>query len=260
MRQTDLLAIDDIHFLASKPSTQEEFLHTFNTISLAGKQVVLVSDAHPKMIGQISEKLISRFISGMVVKIDAPDFKTRCQICRQYLKSQNLKFKARNAPISESVITYIAENLRSNVRELEGALLKVIAYSALKNNKITLSMAKAVLTEHLDRCDPIVHVSDIETSVAAYFGTTPTRLHSTKKDRTVSLARHFSMYLTRKHTKMSSSEVGRFMGNKNHATVLMACKKIDGFLKRNAELNWQGPDGNKVCKARTILAQLEAGL
>ena len=260
MRQTDLLAIDDIHFLASKPSTQEEFLHTFNTISLAGKQVVLVSDAHPKMIGQISEKLVSRFVSGMVVKIDAPDFKTRSRICRQYLKNQNLKFKTQNAPISESVITYIAENLRSNVRELEGALLKVIAFSALKNNKITLSMAKAVLAEHLDRCDPIVHVSDIETTVAAYFGTTPTKLHSSKKDRTVALARHFSMYLTRKHTKMSSSEVGRFMGNKNHATVLMACKKIDDFLKRNAELNWQGPDGNKVCKARTILAQLEDGL
>ena len=260
MRQTDLLAIDDIHFLASKPSTQEEFLHTFNTISLAGKQVVLVSDAHPKMIGRISEKLVSRFVSGMVVKIDAPDFRTRCRICRQYLKNQNKKFKAQNATISESVITYIAENLRSNVRELEGALLKVIAFSALKNNKITLSMAKAVLAEHLDRCDPIVHVSDIETAVAAYFGTTPTNLHSSKKDRTVSLARHFSMYLTRKHTKMSSSEVGRFMGNKNHATVLMACKKIDGMLKRNAELNWQGPDGNKVCKARTILAQLEAGL
>ena len=121
-------------------------------------------------------------------------------------------------------------------------------------------MAKAVLAEHLDRCDPIVHVSDIETAVAAYFGTTPTNLHSSKKDRTVSLARHFSMYLTRKHTKMSSSEVGRFMGNKNHATVLMACRKIEDFLKRNAELNWQGPDGNKVCKARTILAQLEAGL
>ncbi|MDT8301398.1 MAG: helix-turn-helix domain-containing protein, partial [Sedimentisphaerales bacterium] len=146
------------------------------------------------------------------------------------------------------------------VRELEGALLKVIAFSALKNNKITLSTAKAVLAEHLDRCDPIVHVSDIETAVAAYFGTTPTKLHSSKKDRTVALARHFSMYLTRKHTKMSSSEVGRFMGNKNHATVLMACKKIDDFLKRNAELNWQGPDGNKVCKARTILAQLEDGL
>lgn len=260
MRQTDLLAIDDIHFLASKPSIQEEFLHTFNTISLAGKQVVMVSDAHPKMIEQLSEKLVNRFVSGMVVKIDNPDFRTRCQICRQYLKNQNIKLNAQNSQIPESVITYIAENLRSNVRELEGALLKVIAYSALKNNKITLSMAKAVLSEHLDRCDPIVHVSDIETSVAAYFGTTAANLHSSKKDRTVALARHFSMYLTRKHTKMSSSEIGRFMGNKNHATVLMACKKIEDMLKQNAELNWQGPAGNKICKARTILAQLEAGL
>ncbi|MFB0552346.1 MAG: chromosomal replication initiator protein DnaA [Phycisphaerae bacterium] len=257
MRQTDLLAIDDIHFLASKPSTQEEFLHTFNTISLAGKQVVLACDAHPKMIGQLSEKLVNRFVSGMVVKIENPDFRTRCQICRQYLKTQNLKLKSQ---IPESVITYIAENLRTNVRELEGALLKIIAYSALKNEKINLSMARAVLAEHLERCDPIVHVSDIESAVATYFGTTPAKIHSSKKDRTVALARHFSMYLTRKHTKMSSSEVGRFMGNKNHATVLLACKKIEELLKKNAELHWQGLAGNKVCKARTILTQLEAGI
>ena len=254
MRQTDLLAIDDIHFLASKPSTQEEFLHTFNTISLAGKQVVLACDAHPKMIGQLSEKLVNRFVSGMVVKIETPDFRTRCQICRQYLKNQNLKLKSQ---IPESVIRYIAENLRTNVRELEGALLKLIAFSALKNEKINLSMAKAVLAEHLERCDPIVHVSDIESAVATYFGTTPAKIHSSKKDRTVALARHFSMYLTRKYTKMSSSEVGRFMGNKNHATVLQACKKIEEQLKKNAELHWQGPAGNKVCKAKTILAQLE---
>jgi chromosomal replication initiator protein len=257
MRQTDLLAIDDIHFLASKPSTQEEFLHTFNTISLAGKQVVLACDAHPKMIGQLSEKLVNRFVSGMVVKIETPDFRTRCQICRQYLKNQNLKLKSQ---IPESVIRYIAENLRTNVRELEGALLKLIAFSALKNEKINLSLAKAVLAEHLERCDPIVHVSDIESAVATYFGTTPAKIHSSKKDRTVALARHFSMYLTRKHTKMSSSEVGRFMGNKNHATVLLACKKIEEMLKKNAELHWQGLVGNKVCKARTILTQLEAGI
>ena len=254
MRQTDLLAIDDIHFLASKPSTQEEFLHTFNTISLAGKQVVLACDAHPKMIGQLSEKLVNRFVSGMVVKIDSPDFRTRCQICRQYMKTQKLKLKSQ---IPESVITYIAENLRSNVRELEGALLKLIAYSALKNNKVSLAMAKAVLTEHMERCDPIVHVSDIISAVATYFGTTPANIHSSKKDRTVALARHFSMYLTRKRTKMSSSEVGRFMGNKNHATVLVACKRIEELLKKNAELHWQGRTGNKVCKTRTILAQLE---
>ncbi len=264
MRKTDLLAIDDIHFLANKPSTQEEFLHTFNTINLAGKQVVLASDAHPKMIGQLSEKLVNRFVSGMVVKIDIPDLETRCQICRQYVNniqrggSQNAYTKANaNKLVPESVIRYIAENMRTNVRELEGALLKLIAFTALKNEKITTSMAKAVLIEHMERCDPIVHVSDIESAVATFFGITPTSIHSSKKNRTVALARHFSMYLTRKHTKMSSSEIGRVMGNKNHATVLLACKKIDGLLQKNGELNWNGPGGNKISKARTVLAQLE---
>ncbi|MHC4213391.1 MAG: chromosomal replication initiator protein DnaA [Planctomycetota bacterium] len=253
MRQMDLLAIDDIHFLASKPSTQEEFLHTFNTISLAGKQVVLASDAHPKMIGQLSDKLVNRFVSGMVVKVENPDFKTRSKICTQYAEAMKKQ-------IPESVIRYIAENLRTNVRELEGALLKLIAFSSLQNKKPNLSMAREILTEHLARTDPIVHISDIESAVATYFGTTPANIHSSKKDRTVAMARHFSMFLARKHTKMSSSEVGRFMGNKNHATVLLACKKVDDLLKRNAELYWQGQAGNKVSKARTILESLEESI
>jgi len=263
MRRTDLLVIDDIHFLASKPSMQEEFLHTFNTINLAGKQVVLASDAHPKMIGQLSEKLVNRFVSGMVVKIESPDLETRCEICRQYAmnirKADSRTDHAKAAPtlVPESVIRYIAENMRTNVRELEGALLKLIAFTALKNEKITPSMAKAVLVEHLERCDPIVHVSDIESAVATYFGITPTSIHSSKKNRTVALARHLSMYLTRKHTKMSSSEIGRVMGNKNHATVLLACKKIEALIQQNAELRWNGPGGNKISKAKAILAQLE---
>jgi len=250
MRQTDLLAIDDIHFLASKPSTQEEFLHTFNTIDLAGKQVVLVSDAHPKMIGQLSEKLVNRFISGMVVEVGSPDFQTRCQICQQFAANMR-KY------IPESVIRYTAENLRTNVRELEGALLKLIAFSSLQNQKISLFMAKEVLAEHLARTDPIVHISDIESAVATHFGITAANLHSSRKDRTVALARHFSMYLARKHTKMSSSEIGRCMGNKNHATVLMACKKIEEQVKQNVELRWNGPAGNKISKARTVLSKLE---
>jgi len=250
MRQTDLLAIDDIHFLASKPSTQEEFLHTFNTISLAGRQVVLASDAHPKMIGQFSEKLINRFVSGMVVKIETPDFQTRCKICKQFAQKMRKH-------IPESVMRYIAENLRTNVRELQGALVKLIAFASLQNEKINLSTAQKVLEEHLERCDPIVHIADIESGVATYFGITPANIHSAKKDRTVALARHFSMYLARKHTKMSSSEIGRFMGNKNHATVLLACKKIEGLIKQNAELHWYGPVGNKISKARTVLTKLE---
>jgi chromosomal replication initiator protein len=253
MRQTDLLAIDDIHFLASKHSTQEEFLHTFNTIDLAGRQVVLASDAHPKMIGQLSEKLVSRFVSGMVVKIDTPDFQTRCKICRQY--TQNMR-----KDIPDNVIEYIADNLRTNVRELEGALLKLIAYSELQNQKIGLCMAREVLAEHLERCDPIVHISDIESAVATFFGITPANIHSSKKDRTISLARHFSMYLARKHTRMSSSEIGRCMGNKNHATVLLACKNVEEQIRRNAELHWHGPLGNKVSKAKTVLVRLEESI
>jgi chromosomal replication initiator protein len=253
MRQTDLLVIDDVHFLASKPSTQEEFLHTFNTIDLAGKQVVLACDAHPKMIGQLSEKLVNRFVSGMVVRIETPDFHTRCQICRQYAA-------AMRKHIPEGVVRYIAENLRANVRELEGALLKLIAYSSLQNQKVSIHVAKQILAEHIERCDPIVHISDIESAVATFFGITPADIHSSKKDRTISLARHFSMYLVRTHTKMSSSEIGRLLGNKNHATVLLACKKIEEQIKQNADLHWLGPAGSKTSKARTVLARLEEGI
>ena len=255
MRQTDLLAIDDIHFLASKPSMQEEFLHTFNTIDLAGKQVVLASDAHPKQISQLSEKLISRFVSGMVVKIDPPDLDMRCRICRQFVEGLN-----RPVQISDSVIQYIAENLYSNVRELEGAVLKVVAFSSLKNEKVSLAMAKAVLAEHLERCDPIVHVSDIESSVASFFGITPANLHSPKKNRTVALARHLSMYLTRKHTRMSSSEIGRVMGGKNHATVLLACRKVEDMIEKNSDIHWRGPAGNKVSKTKSVITQLEKSI
>ncbi len=253
IRQTDLLAIDDIHFLASKPATQEEFLYTFNTLDLAGKQVILASDSHPKMINQISEKLISRFVSGMVVKIDQPDFKTRCEICRRYASGMKKH-------IPEDVIAYVAAHLQSNIRELQGAILKIAAFASLQNNKISLAMAQEILAEHIERCDPIVHISDIESAVASFFGISPAAIHSSKKDKTVSLARHFSMYLARKHTKMSSSEIGRLLGDKNHATVLVACKKVAEQLNRNTRLNWQGPEGNRVCHAQAILEQLEKNI
>jgi chromosomal replication initiator protein len=256
MREMDLLAIDDIHFLASKPSTQEEFLYTFNTISMAGKQVLLASDAHPKMISQISEKLISRFVSGMVVKIDDPDLSVRCQICRQYVQRIN----KHQGEIPEPVIRYIAENIRSNVRELEGAVLKLTAFASLKNEKVTMSMAEQVLAEHLERCDPAVHISDITSAVASYFGITTANLHSARKDRTVSLARHISMYLTRKHTRMSSCEIGRMMGGKNHATVLLACRSVEEMVEKDSEIRWQGPAGNKVSKIKAVLSKLEENI
>ena len=252
-RAADLLAIDDIHFLANKLSTQEEFLHTFNSVDMAGKQIVLASDAHPKMIGQISDSLVNRFVSGMVVKIDSPDFATRCAIIRT-------RAKAMNKILPEPVVEFIAHSLKTNVRELEGALLKLVAFSALGNEKVSLAMARQVLEDHISRTDPIVHISDIESAVSTYFGITPTDLHSSKKDRTVTLARAFSMFLARKHTKMSFPEIGRFMGGKNHATVLLACRKVNELLCANKDVHWTGSTGNRNVKAKTIIGKLEEAI
>ena len=135
--------------------------------------------------------------------------------------------------------------------------MKLAAFASLQNAKVTLQMAQDILAEHLERCDPIVHSSDIESAVATYFGITPASLHSSKKSRTIALARHFSMYLARTHTKMSSSEIGRCMGNKNHATVLLACQTVEDYIKRNAELHWEGPSGNRIVKTKTVLEHLE---
>lgn len=248
-RQTDLLAIDDIHFLASKKAMQEEFLHTFNTIDLAGKQVVLASDAHPKMIGSLCESLVNRFVSGMVVKIEPPDFETRCKICAQRAASMN-------QDVPRAVIEYIAERMATNVRELEGALIKLIAYAALTKERITPAMAREVLADHISRTDPIVHLSDIESAVSTFFGVTTADVHSSRKDRTVSLARSFSMYLARKFTKMSFPEIGKVMGNKNHATVILANRKVEDLISRNAEVKWKNAAGFRVARARDIYEQL----
>lgn len=253
-RHTDVLVIDDVHFLASKKATQEEFLHTFNAIDAASKQVVLASDAHPKMIGQLSESLVNRFISGMVVKIEPPDMKTRYGILKQ--KAAEIK-----KDVPAGVIEYIAENLRANVRELEGALLKVIAYSSLSRTPINAAIAREALEDHISLTDPIVHLSDIEASVATFFGITPADIHSSRKNRTISLARSVAMYLARKHTSMSFPEIGRFMGNKNHATVILACRKIDGFVKKSEEpVRWNTASGQTEMNIDRLLNQLETAI
>lgn len=265
IRKLDLLAIDDIHFLANKPSTQEEFFHTFNTISLAGKQVVLASDAPPKMIKALSEKLINRFVSGMVVRIDPPDLTTRCRIGSQYvlkaaggLRTAQGGMRRSPQPVPEAVIRYVAENIQANVRELEGALLKLMACASLQHGQITVETAKQALADQMEHHDTVVPVSQIESAVAAYFGVSPAALHTSRRDKTVSLTRHFCMYLARRLTRLSSVELGRQMGNRNHATVLVACKKIEDLVHRDAELHWEGPTGNRVAKAKAVLTDLES--
>jgi chromosomal replication initiator protein len=251
LRQMDVLAIDDIHFLANKNAMQEEFLHTFNSIDLAGKQVALASDAHPKMIGQLCEQLVNRFVSGMVIKIEPPDFETRCRICR--CRAEGLK-----KDIPNNVIEYLAEKVTTSVRELEGAMLKLVAYASLGGERITLSMAREVLAEHLSRKDPVVHLSDIESSVADYFGISSADIQSARKDRTISLARSFCMHLARRFTRLSFPEIGRMMGGKNHATVIMANRKVEDLLSRNAEIHWMGSNGNRICRAKDVLEEIVA--
>jgi chromosomal replication initiator protein len=249
LRNLDVLAIDDIHFLSNKNAMQEEFLHTFNTIDLAGKQVILASDAHPKEISQLCEKLVNRFVSGMVVRVDAPDFETRLRICAQRTAGMELH-------ISQEVMEYIAGHISTNVRELEGALVKLAAFSSLSSQNITVAVAQQVLADHIARMDPVVHNSEIVSVTAEFFGVSVSDIHSAKKDRTISLARSFAMYLNRRFTKMSYPEIGRAMGGKNHATAILACRKIEKHLKDNDDLKWRVHNGWRNIPAKDVLDAL----
>ena len=248
-RELDLLAIDDIHFLAGKNSTQQEFLHTFNSIDLAGKQVILASDEHPNMINELCEKLVNRFVSGMVVKIDRPDFDTRLEICQNKLAEMGKMLPCES-------VKYVAEHIKGSVRELEGALLKLIAYSALHKGVLSLAVTRSLLGDHLVEDSSVMDNKDAKSAVADYFGISVGDIDSAKKDRTVSLARSFAMYMVRKNSNMSFPEIGKLMGGKNHATVIMACRKVEGLLRDNSAVSWKSSVGNRAVKAQGVLSKL----
>jgi chromosomal replication initiator protein len=245
-RAIDVLLLDDVHFIANKKATQEEFLHTFNAIDTSGKRVVLASDAHPRMIGDLSESLVNRLVAGMVVRIDRPDFTTRCEILRR--RAAHTKHE-----IPEPVICYIADKIRANVRELEGCLLKLLAYASLSKERITLELAQQALEDHLTQTGKILTVSDIEQSVSTLFGLTPADLHTSRKSHTIALARNIAMYLARQHTNFSFPEIGRLMGNKNHSTVLVACRRIAKLLEEDAEVSWQSVAGLQTRPLRALV-------
>ena len=249
-RQVDVLVIDDVHFLANKRATQEEFLHTVNSIDGGGKQLVLASDTHPKMIGHFANSLVSRFVAGMVVRIDSPDFDVRLGVLKR--RAEQLK-----AAVPEAVLTHIAENFCANIRELEGALLKVVAQAHLTSQPMTVALAERAIRDLVRQNTPVVMLSDIESVVAIYFGLTPPDLHTSRKSRTVALARGISMYLARKHTRMSFPEIGRFMGNKNHSTVILACRRISKQIQVNAPASWVTPEGMREEPLGNLVVELE---
>lgn len=249
-RSLDALVIDDVHFLANKRATQEEFLHTFKAIDAAGKQIVLASDAHPKMIGHFSDTLVSRFLSGMVVRIESPDVAVRAGVLRQ--RAKRLKVE-----VSEQVIQHIAENFRANIRELEGALLKVIAQAQVVGQPVTLALAERAIKDLVRQTAPVVLLSDIESVVAINFGLQPADLHTSRKSRTIALARGIAMYLARKHTDMSYPEIGRYMGNKNHSTVILASRRISKMLQRDESAKWMTPAGQKEQNLAVLVDEIE---
>lgn len=252
-REIDVLLLDDIQFFANKKATQEEFLHTFNDIQAVGKRVVLASDAHPRMIADLPESLITRLMSGMVVRIERPDFETRCDILRR-------RASRTHQVVPEAVIHYIADKIQANVRELEGCLVKLLAFASLMKSPITLETARQALEDHLKQTGRLLTVSDIEQSAATFFGITPADLHTSRKSRTIALARNVAMFLARKHTDLSFPEIGRMMGNKNHTTVLLACRRIGQLLHDDAEVSWPSVTGQQVRKMASILKSQEEQL
>ncbi len=248
-RNLDLLAIDDVHFLAAKRATQDEFLHTFNAIESAGKRIVLASDAHPRMVGDLNPQLVSRFMSGMVVKVDAPDHDTRIKILQQ-------KAQVMGMDMTADVVDYVAMHIRGSVRELEGTLVKLSALAALEDDGVTLELARDALAEHLARTDGAVTLGDIEAVVATFFGITPADIHSSRRTRTVSTARMVAMYLARKYTRMSFPEIGRFMG-KNHSSVVLAVQRMEKHVEAGDELEWASPAGVKTMPTEKLLSLIE---
>ncbi|HVT81270.1 MAG TPA: chromosomal replication initiator protein DnaA, partial [Phycisphaerae bacterium] len=253
LRSAELLAIDDVHFLGNKKATQEEFLHTFNQIDASGKQIILASDCAPKQIQALSEQLSSRFVSGMVLRIDSPDLPTRLEILRRRV--------ARNGwNINDTVLMHIARTATSSVRELEGLLLQVVAGINLINTGS--ADAGSVIASIKDRTamrGP-VPASRILAAVAEHFALAESALTGSGREKIVSAARAIAMYLARQHTGMSFPEIGRALGNKNHSTVIAACQRVEAMLVAGDLLCWNTPTGPKHQAMPDILHDLEAAI
>ena len=250
VRDLDLLVIDDVHFIAGKKATQEEFLHTFNSIEAMGRQVVMASDEHPKMIEEFGESLVNRFVSGMVVRIDPPNYATRCEILRALTHRNGL-------PLSEEVIAWIARRVTQNVRELEGAVTRIGAHVKLTGSAPDVATAQAALGD-LDRqlVAPVKPESILQ-SVCDYFGLEHKDLMSGRRQRTISLARSVAMFLVRKTAKLSFPEIGMRMGKRNHSTVISACRRIERAVQKNESLAWTSAVGERQEEATELIQRLE---
>ncbi|MZG30678.1 MAG: chromosomal replication initiator protein DnaA [Nitrospinae bacterium] len=228
-RPLDVLLVDDIQFIAGKERTQEEFFYTFNALYESHKQLVISSDRYPKDIHNMEERLRSRFESGLVADINPPDLETKVAIL--YKKAD---FHKKTIP--QDVAIFIAGNIKSNIRELEGFLLRVIAYSSFTHRKLDLELTEEVLKDFTLDKNKHFTISNIIKFVAAYYGLKVSDIKSKRRTRDISIPRQIAMFLCREHTKSSLPEIGRQFGGKDHTTVIFSHKKISKLIKENKEL------------------------
>ena len=225
-RSTDVLLIDDIQFLAGKEGTQIEFFHTFNSLYDAQKQIVISSDCLPNEIPSLEERLRSRFKWGLIADIQPPDLETKVAILKK-------KAEAESIPLPDDVALYIAGRIKSNIRELEGSLIRLIAYASLTGTEISLPLAQDVLRDLLDRDDQSVTIEMIQKFVATYYRLKIADLKSRNNSKNVALPRQIAMYLSKSLTNASLPQIGKSFGGKHHSTVIHSIRKIENQCKHD---------------------------
>lgn len=229
-RSADVLLVDDVQFISGKEQTQEEFFHTFNKLHSEKKQIVLTSDRSPNDIRTLTDRIRSRFISGLVADVSAPDFETRVAIIRR--KAELLELN-----IPDDVAEFIANKLKSNIRQLEGAVKKIKALKQLANSSPSISMAQSVIREILTDEQPTpVTVEHIIQEVSNLYGVSPEDIRSSKRAQQISNARKIAIYLVREITNMPLNSIGEEFGGRDHSTVVYACKNVQENLAKDSNL------------------------
>jgi chromosomal replication initiator protein len=229
-RTVDILLVDDIQFLAGKEGTQTEFFHTFNALYDSQKQIVLSSDCPPHEIPALEERLRSRFEWGLIADIQSPDLETKTAILKK-------KAETEAVPLPDDVAIFIAGRIKSNVRELEGSLIRLIAYASLTGQEISLSLAQEVLKNILDHEEKAVTIEIIQKFVADYYNLKLVELKSRNNSKSVAMPRQIAMYLCKSLTHASLPEIGRSFGGKHHSTVIHSIRKVEDMRKRDSDFN-----------------------
>jgi chromosomal replication initiator protein len=229
-RSVDVLLVDDIQFIAGKEGTQNEFFHTFNALYDAQKQIVISSDCPPHEIPSLEERLRSRFEWGLIADIQSPDLETKVAILKKKAETEGI-------PLPDNVAIYIAGKIKSNIRELEGSLIRLIAYASLTGREISLALAQDVLRNVLQHDDRAVTIEIIQKFVSDYYQLKVTELKSRNNSKSVAMPRQIAMYLCKSLTSASLPEIGRSFGGKHHSTVIHSIRKIEDLRQRDGDFN-----------------------